>query len=352
MSGAQTTSRNLSAVLDDRAALAGFARLSVAMVITNPNAPDNPIVYVNEAFERVTGYNRSSVIGRNCRFLQGQRTRKDDVDRVRAAVENGRDVSGDILNYRASGEPFTNRLVIAPITNDDGKPLYFLGLQKELRDPAHSHEHLDRSFEVIRSRVQEDLSLILASISHPNPGRSQVDPVHEIEALPRRLDCLQLVYEELQASELSGGDSQIDFGSLMTRVAANVTYNESRPGIRFSQQLERLHVSLDASVRLSLVLSEALSNAFSHAFDGLDSGYIELRATQLAAGGLRFLIADDGVGIPQNINWPSTTTVGGRLISSLLDGLDATINVVRGAAGTIVMIDVPMDPYDTLQEGK
>ncbi|MHA7873846.1 PAS domain-containing protein [Roseivivax sp.] len=351
MSSAPVTPRKLSAVLDDRAALAGFSRLSLAMVITNPNAPDNPIVYVNDAFERTTGYSRSSVIGRNCRFLQGQRTDKDDVDRIRTAVEKCRDVSVDILNYRASGEPFLNRLIIAPILGEGGEPMYYLGLQKELRDDESDGEFLDDSLKAIRERVQDDLSLILASISEPAPERSQEDPVHEIEALPRRLDCLQLVYEEMRMSDETPGRHRIDLGAMMSRVAANVVFHECRPGIRFMQHLEQVEVSLDASVRLALILSEALSNAFTHAFAGLDRGFVELRVTRLAAGGLRIVVADDGVGISKNIEWPSTATVGGRLIAALLEGLDATINVVRGAAGTIVMVDVPIDPYDLDQEG-
>ena len=50
----------------------------------------------------------------------------------------------------------------------------------------------------------------------------------------------------------------------------------------------------------------------------------------------------DGVGIPQKVGFPCDESVGGRLVASLLDGLDATLNVVRGAAGTVIMIDVPV----------
>ena len=62
-------------------------------------------------------------------------------------------------------------------------------------------------------------------------------------------------------------------------------------------------------------------------------------------------VSDDGVGIPPNIDWPSSATRGGRLIASLLDGLDATINVARGAAGTVVLVDVPVDPQELDKKG-
>ena len=108
-------------LLDDDKAFEGFARAQVAMVVTNPHLQDNPIVYVNQAFTRVTGFARTASIGRNCRFLQGEDTEKRDVDRLRAAIEADEVVSVDILNYRANGEPFVNRLVVSPITDEEGQ---------------------------------------------------------------------------------------------------------------------------------------------------------------------------------------------------------------------------------------
>ena len=82
----------------------GFSRSQVSMVVSNPHLDDNPIIYVNHAFSRQTGYARSAVIGRNCRFLQGDDTSKDAVDLIRIGVAGQEPVTVDILNYRASGE--------------------------------------------------------------------------------------------------------------------------------------------------------------------------------------------------------------------------------------------------------
>ena len=335
--------KDIARVLTETEALAGFSRLSIAMVLTNPMADDNPIVYVNDAFERTTGYSRSAVIGRNCRFLQGERTDKRDVDNLRAAIEETRDVSVDILNYRANGEPFYNRLIIAPICNDDGVPVYFLGIQKELTEADRGADNRigSASLDTIRSRIHTDLGLIVQSIGDV-VGSDGMSSANEIEALPRRLECLQLIYEEMKLADRQWNRPGIDLGSLLSRVANGIAHDEGRPGIRFVQMVETLEVNLETAIRVALVLSETLHNAFQHAFDGLDNGYVELRAIRLAAGGMRLMISDDGVGIPLNTSWPETNTIGGRLISNLLDGLDATINVARGAAGTVVMIDVPV----------
>lgn len=335
--------QEISMVLSDSDVLIGFSRLSIAMIITNPALEDNPIIYVNDAFERTTGYNRSSVIGRNCRFLQGERTDKRDVDQIRQAVAKARDVSVDILNYRADGTPFHNRLIIAPIKNERGEPIYFLGIQKELvagdraADNQIEHAHL----EMIRSRVEKDLGLILGSLQKLH-GTDPAFLAREADALPRRLECLQLVYEEMKLSDRRVNDGFIDLGSLLSRIANAISFHEGRVGIRFNQFVEPIEVNLETATRIALTTCEVVSNAFRHAFDGMQQGYVELRVTQLAAGGLRIMVSDDGVGLPANIEWPNNDTMGGQLITQLLDGLDATINVARGAAGTVVMIDVPV----------
>ena len=78
-----------------------------------------------------------------------------------------------------------------------------------------------------------------------------------------------------------------------------------------------------------------------HAFDRLDMGLIEIRMSQLSAGGLRLIVSDDGIGIPRSVEWPSGSTVGGRIVTGLIEGLEGTLHLGRGAAGSFVTIDVP-----------
>lgn len=328
--------RRLAEVAKEESLLAGFSRVRVAMVLTDPSAEDNPIVYVNSAFERTTGYSRASAIGRNCRFLQGEDTPKRDVDALRDAIRESRDVSVDILNYRATGEPFLNRLIIAPITDEDGEVIYFLGIQKELGEGERPHGD-DDVLNKIRQRVQDDLSMVLDTIRRPED-----DTALDFDAMSRRLECLQLVYESMELSDSQGAERGIDLGSLLSRIGTAIAHEEGRPGVRFTQSIEPMLVSLEGAVRVSLVVSEVLANAFDHAFDRLEEGLVELRVTQLAAGGLRVVIADDGVGLPSNRPFPDPDTIGGRLIERMTEGLDATLTPVRGAAGTVVMIDVPV----------
>lgn len=90
----------------------------LAMAVSDPTLPDNPIIYVNSAFETLTGYTAAEIIGRNCRFLQGPNTDPADIASIRSAVAERRRVTLDLLNYRRNGSPFWNRLMVTPVFAD------------------------------------------------------------------------------------------------------------------------------------------------------------------------------------------------------------------------------------------
>jgi PAS domain S-box-containing protein len=77
--------------------------------------PDNPLIFANEGFERLTGYARQDVIGRNCRFLQGPDTDAHALNQIRQAIRDEQSCTVELLNYRKDGTPFWNRLSITHI---------------------------------------------------------------------------------------------------------------------------------------------------------------------------------------------------------------------------------------------
>jgi len=116
----------------DRSVVDSIGTSPIAMVVTNPRLPDNPIEIANEAFCKLTGYAEREIVGRNCRFLAGDGTEPAVRLQVRTAIETQRPVLVDILNYRRDGTPFRNGVMIAPLFDDDGKLDYFLGSQVDL----------------------------------------------------------------------------------------------------------------------------------------------------------------------------------------------------------------------------
>jgi PAS domain S-box-containing protein len=131
----------------------------VGITVADPSEPDAPLVYVNDAFERLTGYDEHETLGRNCRFLQGEGTDPETVETIRQAIEDERPVSVEILNYRKSGEPFWNGLDVAPIRDDDGEVSHFVGFQTDITDRKEIQLRARRQAEELRAdrRTRERL---------------------------------------------------------------------------------------------------------------------------------------------------------------------------------------------------
>ncbi len=101
-------------------------------IITDPNLPDNPIVFANRAFQNLCGYDAAELIGRNCRFLQGPGTDPADIAKVRDAIAARRDVVVEILNYYRDGTPFRNELYVSPVFDPEGRLRYFFASQLDV----------------------------------------------------------------------------------------------------------------------------------------------------------------------------------------------------------------------------
>ncbi len=141
------------------------------MVITDPHQPDNPIVFVNDAFTRLTGYARDEILGRNCRFLQGPETDPADVARIRDAIACRVPIEIDLLNHKKGGEAFWNRLLVSPVFGEDGRLSYFFASQFDVtlerdrlvrlqRDRDALEREIERRSRALR-RSEERLHFIL-----------------------------------------------------------------------------------------------------------------------------------------------------------------------------------------------
>jgi PAS domain S-box-containing protein len=106
----------------------------VGITITDPDREDNPMIYVNEGFEAMTGYAPSEALGRNCRFLQGEATRAEPVDEMRTAIETDEPVSVELRNYRKDDSQFWNRVSIAPVRDDSGTVEHYVGFQEDVSE--------------------------------------------------------------------------------------------------------------------------------------------------------------------------------------------------------------------------
>jgi PAS domain S-box-containing protein len=127
------------------------------MIITNPRLTDNPVVFANDSFCKLTGYDRDEILGRNCRFLQGPETDTADVRAIHDAVQAVRPIEIDIRNHRKSGEPFWNRLLLAPVFDEEGTLAYFFASQVDVTSERERLEGLESSNAALMAEITNRL---------------------------------------------------------------------------------------------------------------------------------------------------------------------------------------------------
>lgn len=130
------------------------------VVLSNPRLPDNPLVFANQAFMAMTGYEADEIIGRNCRFLQGDETDRAVIDEVRAAIAERRDFATEILNYRKDGYAFWNALFLSPVFDADGELVYYFASQLDITRRREAEDNLRQA------QKMEALGQLTGGIAH------------------------------------------------------------------------------------------------------------------------------------------------------------------------------------------
>lgn len=163
--------------LHDRA----MAASSCGITIADFSQPDMPLIYINEAFETITGYTRGDTLGRNCRFLQRDDRHQPGLLALRDALTIGRNCTVTIRNYRQDGSLFWNELFCSPVMDAEQRLTHFVGIQTDITERklaaealAHKQADLEQAFSALRetqamlvhSEKMSALGQMVAGIAH------------------------------------------------------------------------------------------------------------------------------------------------------------------------------------------
>ena len=113
--------------------------------IVDLSRPDLPLVYINTAFQRITGYTASEVLGQNCRFLQGTDDSQPEIFQLSKAIKARQDLITVLRNYRKDGTIFWNELRVRPLFNSEGEATHYLGVIRDVTAYRELNDRLERS---------------------------------------------------------------------------------------------------------------------------------------------------------------------------------------------------------------
>jgi PAS domain S-box-containing protein len=324
-----------------------FDEVDVGLTIADADEEDFPLAYVNDAFEEMTGYERSDALGLNCRFLQGPNTDPESVAEIRAALDAEETLRTQLRNYRRDGTPFWNELTVTPIENDDGRVTHFAGIQRDVTERERRERLIRVLNRVIRHNLRNELNVIQGyaqSLADRTDGERppELDKIVDTTA-----GLVETTETARQLETLADEDRELQPTRVVPAVReAAAAVREAHPDatVEVASVVDADRVAL-ATDRLRDVVAELIENAVVHT----DAATAHVRiAPQTDGDGLHVHVTDDGDGIPEQDRRVLTggeetkldhaSSLGVWLVAWLVDEFGGRVDVRESDTGTTVTV--------------
>ncbi|WP_440992318.1 PAS domain S-box protein [Haloarchaeobius baliensis] len=318
----------------------------IGISIAEAGDEDNPLVYVNEGFERVTGYDAEDVLGRDCRFLQGEDTDPRRIATLREHIAAEEPVLVELINYRKDGTPFWSQVQVNPIEDETGEVTQFLGFQTDITERKRTEQLVQLLNRVLRHNLRNDMNALLGY------GDLLRDDAIDATDLGSRIvtTAESLVHLTEQARELERyaqyhrEPRRLDVAAVLDDVVG--TQRERFPDASVALDV-RTDRAVCAGVELEQALTELVENGLKHdpsaspavritvADDGdwvvctvadEGPGIDEMEAEVISKGQESALEHGSGLGL-WLVNWIVTRYGGSFQIDAVDDGTIATLRL-------------------------
>lgn len=317
------------------------------ITIADLREPDQPLIFVNEGFLEITGYTEDEVLGRNCRFLQGEDTRDEPIRRMREAIERRETVQVDLRNYRKDGSEFWNEVTLAPIENAEGEVTHYVGFQQDVSarkafeaELKEQRDDLTILNEMVRHDIRNDLQVALASMEVLQAEGGYDDNGHLETAIESIYQAVELTNTAKQVAELMlEGEEDLDPIQLTPILEAEIDdCRSSYPEADVAVDGTLPGVTVRANDLLHSVFRNLLVNAVRH-------NTAEEPTVRVAAwthdDAVFVAVSDNGPGIPESERdhlfergWSgalsSGTGLGLNIVSRLVDTYGGEISLHAG----------------------
>jgi len=313
------------------------------------------ILFWNKEAERILGYMSKEVTGKDFRFiLPAERCKEFRVDTKSRSLEKLKKYTDKTFEHsvvKKNGVVFPAEFLLTPWSGESGINVtiiirditarrekrkqtkkYMLTLEAEMKklmniknelitEAVSERKKAAESEVLVREthhRVKNNLTLITSLINlQIEEGKN--DKFHHLcKDLRTRINTMRIIHKKLYQSD---GGSSIDLYDFIADLISSLKgIYVTEPGkIKINHKIERIPVRIDTAVPCGLIINELLSNSFKHAFPGDRAGEISIQASLPAQNKLELVIADNGVGLPENIDVGKPETFGLRLAKMLTE---------------------------------
>lgn len=359
------------------------------MLIADPTLPDNPIVFTNASFIKMSGYEREEVLGKSYHFLTGPDTDPKVARDIDSALRGGDAIVCEVQLYRKDGKHIWALQHASPVFENGRVRHHFVsflditqrkaaedelrqlneeldrrvvartarldGINLQLKEEAERRTEVER---VLRSTLQDKDTLLrekdhlMAEVNHRVKNTLQLassllrvqESVQDaglvreaLRSAVERLDRMAEIHERLYRAQ---GLQEIEFGGYLGMLCRDLVASFAAthgPRVHLAVDADEAFLKPDQAIPLALIANEAMTNALKYAFPNGQSGHIEVTFRHTSRNLLRLSIRDDGVGLPAKRR---TGSLGLMLVQSLAEQIGGGA-VVGSERGTSVTVSVP-----------
>jgi PAS domain S-box-containing protein len=308
--------------------------IPIAIVISKLVDGDQRIVYANKAYEALTGQACVNIRGRGWSVLESFRLEDEPHLKFGDALAKSNDFLGTfkreqpkltlvegysgIIEHEDAGKVYR---IVALIDVTERERTQREEFARRLRDK-------DLLLKELQHRVKNNLQLITALIRLDARNQPYGDKT-KLDRLAGRIEALQLLYRDLTTEGLG---QAVDLGHYVSEIATAVMHTYAVDGIRLDLKVDHAPVSINVAMPVGLLVNELLTNAFKYAFEGRESGVITVRCLHESEDRYQVVVADDGIGLLEDVTWPVPGKLGALILQSLRENVatEFMVETVRG----------------------
>ena len=311
----------------------------VTIVITDINGN---IEYVNPKFAQLTGYTSEEAIGNNTRILKSGKTPPEEYKELWKTITSGKEWMGQFCNSKKNGELYWESASISPVKNAEGVISRFIAVKEDITERKKSEEQIKASLKEkeillaeIHHRVKNNMQIISSLLRLQAENIKDKRLLDIFQESQNRIRSMALIHEDLyQNNDLS----KIDFHEYAQTLTARlvVSFGVDPDRIITSVNIDNIFLGIDVAVPCGLILNELLTNSLKYAFPPLynqvsGEGRDGKICIDFHSENDKYFLtySDNGVGLPENLDFQNTKTMGLNLINGLVKQINGTIELNR-----------------------